>query len=89
MDLRTVYKTPNTDVIGPITSTDNYVVLWNGTNGTTLKNGTAQISIDGTFLADSDAKLPTEKAIKTYIDSGRGDVIPVQYGGVTGSIVEV
>lgn len=40
--------------------------------GKVVQDGTAAISTDGTFAANSDAKVPTEKAVKTYVDTAGG-----------------
>ena len=47
-----------------------------------LKNGTGinEFSIDGTLAGDSDDAVPTEKAVKTYVD---GLLAPQIIGGVT------
>ncbi len=45
-------------------------------NGLILENGTAvnEISTDGTLAGDSDDAVPTEKAVKTYIDNEVSDL---------------
>jgi hypothetical protein len=47
-----------------------------------LRNGTSisEFSIDGTLAGDSDDAVPTEKAVKTYVD---GLITPQIIGGVT------
>lgn len=47
------------------------------TNFSALNSGkieTSVISTDGTFASNSDAKLPSEKAIKTYITNSGGGI---------------
>jgi hypothetical protein len=56
------------DVLGPSTNHDGYIPLWNGLNAKTLKDGLI-LDTDGTFTADSDDRVPTQKAIKTYLDA--------------------
>lgn len=63
------------DVSGPISSVNNNLAAFNGTGGDLIKDAGAAISTDGTFAANSDAKIPTEKASKTYIASAIGAYI--------------
>ncbi len=53
-------------VTGPASSVDANIALFNGTSGKIIKESSVAISTDGTFAANSDAKIPTEKAVKTY-----------------------
>lgn len=50
----------------------------------------AHLSTDGTMLSNSDTKIPTEKAVKVYVDNNSGDSIPsgviVMWSGSTASI---
>lgn len=57
------------DVVGPAGATANAVGLFDGATGKLLKDSATTISTDGTFATNSDALLPTEKAIKTYVGS--------------------
>ena len=43
--------------------------------GLTVVNAVTEFSTDGTFTDDSDAALPTEKAVKTYVDAAVGNTI--------------
>lgn len=54
-------------MIGPASSTSGNLVSFNGTTGKVAQDAGVAVSIDGTFAANSDAKLSTEKAIKTYL----------------------
>jgi hypothetical protein len=56
-------------VTGPSSSTDGHVALFDGSTGKLIKDSAVAISTDGTFTANSDAKAPTEKAVKTYVAS--------------------
>lgn len=56
-------------VIGPASATADAIALYNGTTGKIIKDSAKTLSIDGTFAANSDAKVPTEKAVKTYVDA--------------------
>lgn len=60
------------DVAGPASNTDNYLPQWDGADSKTLKNG-AEKSTDGTLGDNSDDAVPTEKAVKTYIDAKKLD----------------
>ena len=55
------------DVVGPSSSTNNNLAQFDGTTGKLLEDSTVAFSTDGTFASNSDAKLPTEKAVKTYV----------------------
>jgi hypothetical protein len=54
-------------VIGPVTSVAGNLVTFGGTTGKVVQDSAVAISIDGTMVANSDAKLPTEKAVRTYL----------------------
>ena len=60
------------DVSGPASSTSGNIATFAGTTGKVVQDGTAAISTDGTFAANSDAKVPTEKSVKTYVDTAGG-----------------
>ena len=64
---------------GPASATDSAIALFDGPGGKTLKNSAVAISTDDTFASDSDAKVPTEQAVKAYVDAnaGGGDAQPV------------
>lgn len=46
-----------------------------GTAGFTLGTTINEFSTDGTLAGNSDDALPTEKAVKTYVDTGLGDYV--------------
>jgi hypothetical protein len=56
------------DVTGPASSVDNDIATFDSTTGKIIQDSGVVISTDGTFTANSDAKVPTEKAVKTYAD---------------------
>lgn len=56
-------------VTGPATAVNLSLAVFNGTTGKVVMDGGAAISTDGTFAANSDAKVPTEKAVKTYVSA--------------------
>lgn len=53
-------------VVGPASSTASDIVLFSGTTGKVLSDSGVAVSTDGTMAGNSDAKLSTEKAIRTY-----------------------
>jgi hypothetical protein len=75
-------------VTGPVSATANAVVLFDGTTGKIVKNSAKTISTDGTFAADSDDLVPTQKAAKAYADSvggGGGGGVDVQVFNTAGT----
>ena len=46
--------------------------------GVTLVNAITEFSMDGIFADDSDLAVPTEKAVKTYVDNNAGSVSPLE-----------
>lgn len=64
------------DVIGPVLNSDSYIPQWNGVNTKTLKNG-IPLSTDGSLISNSDSIIPTQKAIKTYVDSPKDHDIEI------------
>ncbi|MGX0963150.1 hypothetical protein AB7M63_003599 [Bradyrhizobium japonicum] len=63
-------------VTGPTSATSGRIATFSGTSGKVLQDGGAAISTDGTFASNSDAKVPTEKAVKTYVAANGGGVDP-------------
>jgi hypothetical protein len=57
------------NVVGPSSSIDGDLAQYSGTTGKLLKDGGLSIDTDGTLAADSDSKLPTQKAVKAYVDN--------------------
>ena len=57
---------------GPASATDSAIALFDGTGGKTLKDSAVTISTDDTLASDSDAKVPTEQAVKAYVDANAG-----------------
>jgi hypothetical protein len=56
-------------VVGPASAVDSDFAQFDGTTGKLIKDGGLSLSIDGTFAANSDAKTPSQKAAKTYVDA--------------------
>ncbi len=65
------------DLTGDWTISNNNIVLTSGTlfsRNLKLNSGStiSEFSIDGTLASNSDSKIPTEKAVKTYVDANGG-----------------
>jgi hypothetical protein len=56
------------DVVGPASAVSGNLARFSGTTGKLLDDGGIAVSTDGTFASNSDAKIATEKAVKTYVD---------------------
>lgn len=61
------YLTIDGAVVGPASSTSTNLTMFNGVTGKVIADSGVAVSTDGTMAANSDAKLPTEKAVKTYV----------------------
>lgn len=74
-------------VIGPAGATADTVALFDGTSGRLLKEGPTlggsallDADIDGTLAANSDLLIPTQKAVKTYVDANAGGLAAPLFG---------
>ncbi|NTW62029.1 hypothetical protein HGB25_01290, partial [Candidatus Saccharibacteria bacterium] len=74
IDLSNTYEAKNANIQAHIASSSNphsttksHVGLSNVTNDAQLK--VADLDIDGTLAANSDTKVPSQKAVKTYADT--------------------
>jgi len=56
------------DFNGPGSSTAHNLVAFADTSGNLGEDAGVAISTDGTLASNSDAKVPTQKAVKTYVD---------------------
>lgn len=65
----TTSSTPLGDVAGPAGATADDFAQFNGTTGKSIKDGGLARDTDGTFAANSDSKIPSQKAVKTYADA--------------------
>ena len=59
-------------ITGPGSSVTGDIVTFADTSGKVLADSGKSVTIDGTLSANSDSLLPTEKAVKTYVDTGLG-----------------
>lgn len=80
-------------VTGPSSATDSHFAQFDGTTGKLLK-GLVALDTDGTLAANSDARLATQKAIKTYADlrivgpASVTDENPTVFDGTTGKLAK-
>jgi hypothetical protein len=56
------------DVVGPGSATDSDFAQFDTTTGKLIKDGGLSRDTDGTLAANSDSKIPSQKAVKTYVD---------------------
>jgi len=70
-------------LLGPSTATNNAIALFDGTDGELLKDSAVVLSTDGALTSNSDNKVPTEKAVKTYADL----MIPKSTGTTKGDLL--
>jgi hypothetical protein len=80
VDVRGASGAGTGDVVGPGAAVGSgNLVSWSGTGGASVADSGKAPSTDGTMAADSDAKLPTEKAVRTYVAAAISAVL----GGVS------
>lgn len=65
------------------------VLNTNLANLNTDKIETSVISTDGTMASNSDAKLPSEKAVKTYVDASSAQISFESTAGATHSLTTI
>ena len=56
-------------VTGPASAVNADFAQFDGTTGKVIKDGGLSLDVDGTLATNSDARLPSQKAVKTYVDS--------------------
>ena len=66
-----------------ISSTNNAIVLFDGTTGNLIKDSTITIDIDGALTANSDTKIASQKAVKTYVDNSSATASDITVQTVT------
>ena len=54
-------------MIGPASSVSGGIPTFSGTTGKAVTDSAVLISIDGTMASNVDTKIPTEKAVRTYL----------------------
>jgi hypothetical protein len=59
---------PAGNVVGPASATDGHLVQFDGITGKLVKDGIA-LDTDGTLAADSDTRVATQKAVKTFVNN--------------------
>lgn len=60
------------DVVGPSSAVSGHFVMFDGATGKLVKDLPLALDTDGTLLANSDARVPSQKAVKTAIVSAVG-----------------
>jgi hypothetical protein len=60
------------DVVGPASAVDSDFAQFDGTTGKLIKDGGLSRTTDGTLAGNSDLLIPSEKAVKTYVDAHTG-----------------
>jgi hypothetical protein len=58
---------PPGGVLGPLSSTDGDFAQFSGSSGQVIEDNGLSLSTDGTMAADSDALIPSQKAVVTYV----------------------
>lgn len=77
------------EVQGPASSTDNGIVLFDSTSGKIIKDSGKVISTDGDLSGDSDNNVPTEKAVKAYVDGQEEYTTVLAFFDGGGAAIEV
>ena len=62
------------DVVGPASSTDGHFAQFDGTTGKLLKD-TIALDTDTTLAANSDTRVASQKAVKTYVTANAGGTV--------------
>lgn len=79
------------DFVGPASSTDNNFVMFDGTTGKLGQDNGLSLDTDDTLAADSDSKIPSQKAVKAYVDAnaggGSGDVTAASAFGTDNRVI--
>jgi hypothetical protein len=57
------------DVVGPASAVDENFVFFDGTSGKDIKDSGLSFDTDDTLAADSDLVIPSQKAVKAYVDA--------------------
>lgn len=65
--VETISASPG-NVVGPVSAADSDFCQFDGTTGKIIKDAGLSLTTDGTLVADSDSLVPSEKAVKTYVD---------------------
>lgn len=71
------------DVVGPAASVANRLAVFSSTTGKAIADGGAILSTDGTLANNLDSRVPTEKAVKTYVDGSFAKLRPTLAANVT------
>lgn len=69
------------DVSGPAGVTADALALFNGATGKVIKDSATMLDTDGALAANSDTRVPTQKAVKTYVERPRYSRMFLLMGG--------
>ena len=62
-------------VVGPAGATDGHLTRFDGATGRLVKGGIA-LTTSGTLAGNSDSNLPSEKAVKAFVETQAGLLVP-------------
>lgn len=74
-------------VVGPAAATDGNLASYNGATGKIVKDSGLSLDTDNTLAANSDTRLPSQKAVKGFIASESGLLIPKSIGTAKGDAI--
>lgn len=74
-------------VSGPASSVSGHLPAFNATSGKLLSDSGIAPSLDATFASNADTKMPTEKAVKGYVDTATGLLVAKSLVTTKGDIV--
>jgi hypothetical protein len=63
-------------VVGPSSATSGDVATFNGSSGKIVQDSGKSFSTDNTLAGNSDELIPTEKAVKGFVDTATGLLVP-------------
>lgn len=72
-------------VVGAVSSVDSDFVMFSGTSGKIIKDNSLSLDTDGTLAANSDSKIPSQKAVKTYAVTGPGFTVDSDFAMFSGT----
>lgn len=85
-------------VIGPASAVSGQLASYSGTSGKLIQDSGLSLDTDVALAANSDAKLPSQKAVKSYVDTGLAgkvtgpasvtDDVPAVFDGTTGKLIK-
>lgn len=74
-------------VVGPLSSVDGDFAQFDGTSGIILKDGGLSLDTDDTLAADSDSRIPSQQAVKGYVDDAISAIVTTTaWGDIIGTL---